>query len=258
MTAISEERYEAELVDRTARLAELTVGADPAGPVATCPEWTLRELVEHLGQTHRWAAAIVSAGAFVHPRDVPDAVAPQAAGDRAGWLRAGATLLADAVRRAGFAGPAWSWAEDQSAGFWLRRMVHETAVHHADAALSLGCGWETAPDLGADGVSEWLMILSSPNARTARPELRELDGDGQTLHFHATDGDLGEDGEWLVTWGPSGITWSHEHRRADVAMRGAAGALLLVLMRRIPPADPGVEVLGEAGLLQDWLAHSAF
>ena len=29
-------------------------------PVPTCPDWTLRDLVRHVGGVHRWAATIVS------------------------------------------------------------------------------------------------------------------------------------------------------------------------------------------------------
>ena len=31
-------------------------------PVPTCPEWTVRQLVEHLGGVHRWATMIISEG----------------------------------------------------------------------------------------------------------------------------------------------------------------------------------------------------
>ena len=34
-------------------------GADLSTPVPTCPEWTLRDLVTHMGQIHRWVDGIV-------------------------------------------------------------------------------------------------------------------------------------------------------------------------------------------------------
>ena len=30
-------------------------GAGPDDPVPSCPEWTVRDLVRHLGGVHRWA-----------------------------------------------------------------------------------------------------------------------------------------------------------------------------------------------------------
>src|SRR5262245_8672340 len=40
----------------------LAVAAEKAGPdapVPTCPDWCMRDLVQHQGEVHRWAAAIV-------------------------------------------------------------------------------------------------------------------------------------------------------------------------------------------------------
>ena len=82
---------------------------------------------------------------------------------------------------------------------------------------------------------------------------RSLRGDGETLHFHATDVDSGE---WLATRTPEGVTWEDGHAKADVAVRGPAADLLLVLNRRWSPAR--VEVLGDAALLDHWIEHSKF
>jgi hypothetical protein len=83
----------------------------------------------------------------------------------------------------------------------------------------------------------------------------DLRGDGQTLHLHATDGGLGADGEWFVRRTPSGVVWEHGHRKADVAVRGPALQLLLVLNRR---GTGGVSVLGDERLFTHWLEHSVF
>jgi hypothetical protein len=63
--------------------------------------------------------------------------------------------------------------------------------------------------------------------------------------FHATDPGLSGTGEWLVTRTPSGVTVARGHGKADVAVRGPAASLLLGLTRRLPPSDPGIEILGE-------------
>ena len=46
------------------------------------------------------------------------------------------------------------------------------------------------------------------------------------------------------------------HGKGDVAVRG--GALLLVHVRRVPPHDPQVQVLGDRALLDRWLAATPF
>jgi predicted lipid carrier protein YhbT len=92
----------------------------------------------------------------------------------------------------------------------------------------------------------------------ARARAQELLADGQSLHFHATDPGLSGTGEWLVTRTPSGVTVARGHGKADVAVRGPAASLLLVLTRRLPPSDPAIEILGEQALLTHWLQHTPF
>jgi hypothetical protein len=77
---------------------------------------------------------------------------------------------------------------------------------------------------------------------------------GATLHVHATDGE--PEGEWLVEAAAEGVTWRHGHAEADLAVRGPASDLLLVMNRRLPPS--AVEVIGDRDLLARWLEHSRF
>jgi hypothetical protein len=131
-------------------------------------------------------------------------------------------------------------------------------VHLADAQLAAGQDIALAPGFAADGVDEWLGLVVASTADPARA--RDLGGDGQSLHFHATDPGLSGTGtgEWLVTRTPSGITVEPGHAHADVAVRGPAARLLLVLTRRIPAGDPALEVLGDQALLTHWLEHTPF
>jgi hypothetical protein len=134
-------------------------------------------------------------------------------------------------------------------------------VHLADAQLAAGRDVDLAPEAAADGVDEWLAIIAAGTAGTAGPArapAQDLRGDGQSLHFHATDPGLSGTGEWLVTRTPSGVTIARGHGKADVAVRGPAASLLLVLTRRLPPSAPGIEVLGEHALLTHWLQHTPF
>jgi uncharacterized protein (TIGR03083 family) len=228
MPESGEDRVFAGLRTCTAELARIT-GGDLDRPVPTCPGWTFRQLVTHLGRGHRWAAQIVAtrATAPVPTREVTDGKLPEDPARHGPWLNAGADLVIEAVTAAG----------------------SEAAVHLADAQLAAGRSVDLAPDLAADGVDEWLGLIA---ARTA------LRGDGQSLHFHATDAGLSGTGEWLVTQTPSGITVQRGHGKADVAVRGPAADLLLVLTRRLPPSAPGVEILGEQALLTHWLQHTPF
>lgn len=250
-----EERYYAGLRESTARLAGIVTDEDEAERIPTCPDWTLRQLATHVGRAQRWAAEIVtrrSAEAIAF-RDVPDGRIPDDPARRPDWLNSGTTLLIDAVRDSGGA-QVWTFLGPRPAGFWARRMAHETAVHLADAELAVGREVKIDADLAADGIAEWLELLTADPGQPADA----LRGEGQTLHLHATDEGLDGAGEWLITRTPAGLDVGRGHAKADVAVRGPAASLLLVLMRRLPPDHRGVEVLGDQDLLAHWLQNTPF
>jgi uncharacterized protein (TIGR03083 family) len=258
MPQLDDDRYDRELQALTLRLAEAVQDADPAQPVPTCPAWTLAQLTAHVGFGHRWAAVIVERRATTPvPHDqVDDLQVPAGATERRRWLLAGARRLGDAVREAGARTGVWTWADDRTAGFWLRRITHDTLVHCLDAELAVCRDVTLAPDLAADSVSDLLDMFSILPRIDDFPALAELRGSGQTLHFQATDPGLGVAGEWLARRLPSGVAWEHGHGRADAALRGRALDLLLVLSRRAPLDGSRVEASGDPDLLAHWLEHS--
>ena len=65
-------------------------------------------------------------------------------------------------------------------------------------------------------------------------------------------------GEWLVTWTTSGVCIARGHGKADIAVRGPAASMLLVLTRRLPPADLAIEIFGEQALVTHRLEHTPF
>jgi uncharacterized protein (TIGR03083 family) len=247
----------AEITGSTETLAGLIDGADLTMQVPTCPEWTLKQLVTHVGRAQRWAAEIVSTRSadFIPFRSVPDGRLPDDPAGHAGWLRAGAARLIAAVAQAGDE-RVWAQGRQRPAGYWARRMAHETAVHRADAEIAFGRQPVIAADVAADGIDEWLTELSAPVG--GEPDLRrDALAEGQSLHVHAADVPAGT-GEWLVTHDPAGVTVQRVHGKGAAAVRGGACDLLLVLLQRLPPGDRGVEVLGDPAVLTRWLAATRF
>ena len=259
--ALDDARFAAELRGCTAALASI-VTADPDHPVPTCPEWSFRQLATHVGRGHRWAAEIVTTrtSSFISPSAVPGGKLPEGPAEQAAWLSASAGLVIGAVTEAGD-DTVWTFLGPRPARWWLRRRAQEVAVHLADAQLATGQEVTLAADFAADGIGEWLELVAgstqgvTPSARARGEDLR---GDGQTLHFHATDPGLDGAGEYLVTRTPSGVTAEPGHAKADVAVRGPAVALLLAATRRLPVSAPGIEVHGDQELLEHWLAHTPF
>jgi predicted lipid carrier protein YhbT len=122
-------------------------------------------------------------------------------------------------------------------------MAFETLVHRWDAQTAVGGAEPFSAELAADGLDEHLANL---------PYFREVPrGDGETLHVHCTDAD----GEWLLTRTRDGLAVAREHAKADVALRGGASDLFLVVLGR-QPTDT-VEVFG-ADALDPWRPVLAF
>jgi uncharacterized protein (TIGR03083 family) len=255
--ALPPDRYYAEITASTATLAALAGREDLAQPVPSCPDWTLRQLVTHVGRVHRWAAETVRTRSteFIPFRSVPDGRLPDEPADRPGWLTAGAQRVIGEVSQAG-TDQVWARGPLKPAGFWARRMAHETAVHRADAELATGATPVIAPDIAADGIDEWLTLMTVPAPGREDTRLAGL-SPGQALHVHAGDVPSGP-GEWLISHGPGGIEVRREHGRGDAALRGPASGLLLVLTRRLTPEQAGAEVLGDQAVLESWLAATPF
>lgn len=242
-----------------ARVTALIAQADPDRRVPSCPRWTLADLVKHAGHVHRWAAAIVtrlpqqrielSEQEIGFPQDW--AAAPE-------WFAAGAKALVDALGGADLDAPCYAWGGDQHVRFWLRRMLHETTIHRVDVELAvLGEAGPLDAAVAVDNIDEFLANV--PYMKRFRPEVRELHGDGETIHLHATDLDESElPGEWLITLEPDGFRWSHAHVKGAAAVRGTARDLALWINQRTPGAQAGLELLGEEPLLAYWSAKTKF
>ena len=241
--------YSAGLLAENRLFAELLHNADPSTAVRTCPGWTLTHLLRHVGRGDRWAAQIVHDRLedYLDPRTVEGGKPPP---DPASWLSGGAQRLIDAVELTGPETPVWTFLGARPAGWWVRRRLHETAVHRADAALATGTDYTLDANVAADAITEWLERVAVQAGSQGAPLPLE---DGDTLHLHATDPGLGEAGEWTVRVDDGAITWAHEHGKGTAALRGGATELLLAILRRVGLADTGIELFGDDAAWQNWL-----
>lgn len=249
--------YATALLAQNRAFGEVIRGGDPSTPVPTCPDWTVRQLFRHVGLGDRWAAQIITDRVehFLDPRHVEDGKPPPDPDDAIVWLHAGARRLIDAVEQAGLETPVWTFLGTRPAYWWVRRRLHETTVHHADAALALGTDYVLEPELAADAISECLERVASVAGRDGVP--LPLD-DGNTVHLHATDPGLGVAGEWTIRADAGRITWSHDHGEGSVGLRGPATELLLAVLRRVALADTDITMFGDAAVWQRWLDHTPF
>ncbi|AXB41586.1 maleylpyruvate isomerase family mycothiol-dependent enzyme [Amycolatopsis albispora] len=247
--------YLTAVVEQTRTLAEWVDNQDESAPVPTCPKWTLADLVDHVGATQRMVTMLVG-GRMTDPSDafagyVP---APADSAEWRTWLNDGAAEAKQAFDSVTDDTPVWDPSgADAGVPFWSRRLFGEISVHRADAAAALGKDYELEPEHAAGAIEDWLDTMTSRGYWENKPDFaKAMRGDGQTLHFHTTDAA----GEWLARREPDRVALEHSHTKADVAVRGPATDLLLVLSRRRPLAEaPQLEVLGERALFAHWIDH---
>ncbi|MFI6012997.1 maleylpyruvate isomerase family mycothiol-dependent enzyme [Streptomyces sp. NPDC051243] len=264
MTLLAHDRYCDEIAHQVGLLrAVVTSGADLSATVPTCPDWSLEQLVRHMGGALRWVELMVRTRAQeeIPEEEVPEAEGPEAEGDRAAldaWLAKTGEMVVAALRDAGPDAKMWGWAGVPTAGFWARRMTHEITVHRADATLAAGLPYEVAPDVAADAIDEWLEIVEWAQRTLPDDPARELRRPGASIHLHATDNTPEVNAEWYVDLTGEVVTWRRDHEKATVALRGPLTAVLLAFYRRLPLDSPELEVLGERELLEFWLERATF
>jgi uncharacterized protein (TIGR03083 family) len=231
-------QYLPVITEHASALAAGARGVALDATVPACPEWDVAKLVRHTGTAHRWSAEVVRTRELLSPTQV-DLELPGDVAALPDWLEASAAHLVETLAAEDPATPCWSWTDDHRVGFWSRRMAFETVVHAWDGAGVAGPQAPVAPDLAADGIDEHLGNLPFVLGDGAS-------GAEATLHVHCTD----VPGEWLLRRSPAGLAVSREHTKADVALRGPASELFLVVLGRA--GTEAVEVFGDPPAVMAW------
>jgi uncharacterized protein (TIGR03083 family) len=281
---LSAESVREAIVEYSGRLAGSAVVAGAGAAVPTAPEWTVADLVEHVGQTQHWVAEIIERR-IVDPTQLPTemAVVPSDPAEWQAWLAESAQRVADACSDEALVAPVFNAAGDERSGaqFWMTSMLNESVIHGfdaanaantaggADAADGVGAahaadvaGRRVRADVDADVAVELignhLAMLTSPTWAMRRAESAgALRGTGQTLQWLATD-TARDEGAWFIERRPDGAIWRSGIHQADVTITGPAGSLLLIMTRRVALTDhEAVSIDGDADLAQHWLDNTA-
>lgn len=138
-----------------ARLAEVAaMGLEPEVP--SCPGWTVADVVSHTAAVYLHKVETVRAGAA--PQEWP----PDDLADREPlglFDQATQALLAELTSRDPDEVRSTWWPDDQTVGFWYRRMALETAVHRVDAELAHDVVTPVDEALAVDGIDEVLRVM---------------------------------------------------------------------------------------------------
>lgn len=216
------------LDDQGGLLARSADGIDLDIHVPTCPEWNLRQLLDHLGNVHRWAANYVATGrADILTDDEEEALFERdrpTDADIVDWFRTGHRLLVDALGSAPPDLACWSFMPASSPlEFWARRQAHETAIHRVDVESISADLTPIDAALAADGIGELLFGFASRGRKLLHDPPR-------TLAVEASDtGD-----RWLLTLGPEIVTAVCGPAPGDCTVRGSAADLYLAMWNRLP------------------------
>ena len=215
-------------------------GLDTAVP--SCPGWQVADLLWHLTEVHHFWRSIVSECRDSwdgYERPTRPADVELLAGYRSGLDAALTTLSAADPTHTN-----WTWTTDHTAGWVIRRMAHETAMHRWDAEDAAGTDASIDPELASDGIDEFLTWFIAEAGEGAAV----VDG---SVHLHCTD----VAGEWTVRESGTGVDVTREHAKGDAAIRGAASDILLALWRRRPLST--VDVVGDADVAARFVARPA-
>jgi uncharacterized protein (TIGR03083 family) len=226
---------------------------DPAAPVPSCPGWTATDLARHLAVVYGYVAESVRTGASLggspdrgsSEEQDPD---PIVAFDKA----AAAVQEQFGARPPTDHAPTWH-RPDQTVGFWVRRMAHETSIHRVDAELTAEAPVSPIPaDLALDGIDEFLKIFMAYGSALRRDRLGDLlESPDQRMLLVSTEATAHEPARaWTVAAHPDGISTADarpDEPDAALTIFGRPAAVLRWLWNR-PEAD-AVHIAGDPLLL---------
>jgi len=211
-------------------------------PVPTCPEWTLLELVQHLGNSHRrWAATVAAGPADTAPDEAVWRSSPAPPSDREallGWSQESTTQLLSALRAAGRDRSCWTWwgaaQSPSTSGAVARHQLQHIAVHTYDAQITVGNPQPLPDEAALDGVEEFLFTCCSGTDPWPHEPCAVI--------YEATEGrswrlSLSADGARTAPIPAPGTVVSTTTDDAAASLRGTASDLVLVMYGRIPASS---------------------
>ncbi|MFY0408847.1 maleylpyruvate isomerase family mycothiol-dependent enzyme [Solicola sp. PLA-1-18] len=245
------DRYLAVVTAESARLADTADGLLDA-PVPSCPGWTVDTLVRHVAGVYRHKVLAVRHG--VEP-DLGDDGIPSADPDPVTDLRLAAAELVTQLAASDPSATGWTWApDDQTHGFWFRRMAHETVVHRIDAELARcaatgrDCATDVDVDVALDGVDEFLALFVGGSW-----------AESGIVPQHPVDASVrltAEGRSWTVRVDTAAVlTEPGTEGDVDAEVAGSAGDLLAWVWGRVP-AD-GLSVSGDEQAVAELRARFA-
>jgi uncharacterized protein (TIGR03083 family) len=247
--------YLRHLADDSARFRTVLRTAPPGAGVPTCPDWDAADLVWHLTEVQSfWTRVVQQRCSSPEQLTGDDPVRPDRYDDLLDLAEQWSKQLAKTLRKTPPETAVWTWAEDHSAGFVLRRQAHEALIHRVDAECTVDDRTPLDPDLATDGVDEALRVMFAGGPPGAELTVDEL----ATVRLRTTD----TSASWLVTLaqfagtddkgdpdsGPTLVVAEDDHDLPTAASISAAAGDLDCWLWGRPPVG-SVELSGDVRVL---------
>jgi uncharacterized protein (TIGR03083 family) len=123
-----------DVIDSEGRRILELARRDPARPVPQYPEWTMADLLSHVGSI----LARTTQVCLLHPAERISAPRLPEGKDVGDWYEAILAEMIGTLDRSDLDVPVWGFVEGSTIQFWVRRMVVETGVHRWDAEQAFG------------------------------------------------------------------------------------------------------------------------
>lgn len=159
-----------QIADFTFDLIEQASRAGPDALVETCGEWTMSDLTHHLYSVQHFWTHVVRGRPSAGPKTYDRPLRVQFGALKK--MKATTKRLVAALDGAPRTAEAWTWSNDHTIDFIVRRQVHEALIHSIDGRLAAGSPIRQIPgDLAADGIDELVtvMMTDTPDEATFEP-----------------------------------------------------------------------------------------
>ena len=227
------------------RMHDIAAGGDLSSPVPSCPDWTLKDLVEHTAMVYLHKVKATELGGE-DMADWPPDISGRPTLDVFENAYAQLTNMFATHDPSDHSG---TWYDpDQTVGFWIRRMAQETVIHRRDAELAVGDADSGRPRTRRGRhhrTARHLHRLPDPQVEQGiQPALEPSDGDSLLVDAGGA--------RWLATIGLGGVEVSRMQQPSDatVQVSGAPSDVLFWLWNRTSPADGSVDVQGDDATLE--------
>lgn len=231
-----------ELLDHfereSARFGQCLDVAGPDAEVPTCDGWNSADLLWHLTEVQLFWVGTTS-GQLADPSTWPEVMPARPADyhELAAMFSAATVELSSQLRSHSPGDETWTWSDDQSIGFVIRRQAQEALIHRVDAELTAATRSPIDPGLAADGVDEALQVMFAGVLPGAT-----FTADGQRGRITATDTNR----SWDLVFGSGGGANPSDDRAPDVHDAFEVGPAVAGI-------EPDVAVEGDAAELDLWL-----